>query len=71
MRQGRQGLQGGWAVDDGGHLNFPHSVRSELTYVQQAAPGVLRLNLRLGACVPDWSSAGCAGGGRRKCTRRL
>ncbi|MBV9323936.1 MAG: hypothetical protein JO352_09145 [Chloroflexi bacterium] len=60
-RQGHQGLQGGWAVDDGGHLNFPHSLRSELPFIQQGGAGVLRLNFRLGACFADWTSAGCAG----------
>jgi hypothetical protein len=58
--QGHQGLQGGWAVDDAGHVNFPHSVVSELPYMQQAGAGVLRLNFRLGACFTDWTSAGCA-----------
>jgi hypothetical protein len=59
--QGNQGLQGGWAIDDLGHVNFPHSVRSELPFMQQAGAGVLRLNFRLGSCFKDWSSAGCAG----------
>jgi hypothetical protein len=58
--QGKQGLQGGWAIDDTGHVNFPHSVRSELPLMQQAGAGVVRLNLRLGACFKDWKSAGCA-----------
>src|ERR1700704_5075407 len=59
--QGNQGLQGGWAIDDLGHVNFAHSVRSELPLMQQAGAGVLRLNFRLGNCFKDWTSAGCAG----------
>jgi hypothetical protein len=59
--QGNQGLQGGWAIDDAGHVNFPHSVRSELPFMQQAGAGALRLNFRLGNCFKDWTSAGCAG----------
>jgi hypothetical protein len=58
--QGNQGLQGGWAVDPDGHLNFPHSVMSELPYMQQAGAGVLRLNFRLNECFSDWTSAGCS-----------
>jgi hypothetical protein len=58
--QGKQGLQGGWAIDDAGHVNFLHSVRSELPLMQQAGAGVVRLNLRLGACFKDWKTAGCA-----------
>src|SRR5689334_15551280 len=61
VRQGHQGLQAGWAIDPGGHVNFPHSVSSELPYMQQAGAGVLRLNLRLGDCFADWTSTGCAG----------
>jgi hypothetical protein len=58
--QGHQGLQGGWAVDDSGHVNFLHSVTSELPLMQQAGAGVLRLNFRLGACFSTWSAPGCA-----------
>jgi hypothetical protein len=58
--QGHQGLQGGWAVDDSGHVSFVHSVTSELPYMQQAGAGVLRLNFRLGACYANWTSTGCA-----------
>jgi hypothetical protein len=58
--QGHQGLQGGWAVDDSGRVNFVHSVTSEMPYMQQAGAGVLRLNFRLGACFSTWSAAGCA-----------
>jgi hypothetical protein len=57
--QAQQGLQGGWAIDDFGHVNFPHSVMSELPYIQQAGAGVLRLNFRLGACFSTWTKAGC------------
>ena len=58
--QGNQGLEGGWAIDDSGHVNFVHSVVSELPFMQQAVAGVLRVNFRLGACFTDWTSAGCA-----------
>ena len=58
--QGHQGLQGGWAVDDSGHVNFLHSSRVELPLMQQAGAGVLRLNFRLGACFSTWSAPGCA-----------
>jgi hypothetical protein len=47
--QGHQGLQGGWAVDDSGHVNFVHSVMSELPLIQQAGAGAVRVNFRLGA----------------------
>src|SRR4051812_39102182 len=58
--QRNQGLQGGWAVDPIGHINFPHSIMSELPYMQQAGSGVLRLNFRLNECFTDWTSASCS-----------
>jgi hypothetical protein len=58
--QGNQGLQGGWAIADSGHVNFVHSLVSEMPYMQQAGAGVLRINFRLGACFSDWTSTGCA-----------
>ena len=58
--QGNQGLQAGWAIDDYGHVNFEHSVVSELPFMQQAGAGVVRINFRLGACFKDWTSAGCS-----------
>jgi hypothetical protein len=47
-------------VDPSGHINFPHSVMSELPYMQQAGAGVLRLNFRLNECFRDWTSASCS-----------
>src|SRR4051794_18354402 len=58
--QGKQGLQGGWAIDDLGRVNFVHSVSQQLPLMQQAGAGVVRLNFRLGACFSDWTSIGCA-----------
>jgi hypothetical protein len=58
--QAHQGLQAGWAIDDAGHVNFVHSVISELPFMQQAGAGVVRINFRLGACFPSWTSAGCS-----------
>jgi hypothetical protein len=58
--QGNQGLQAGWAIDDSGHVNFEHSVVSELPFMQQAGAGVVRVNFRLGACFKDWTSTGCS-----------
>jgi hypothetical protein len=59
--QGNQGLQGGWAVDDGGNAVFYHSVYDQLTLMRQAGAGWVRINFRLGACYPDWTSRGCNG----------
>jgi hypothetical protein len=58
--QGKQGLQGGWAIDDQGHVNFVHSVTQQPPLMQQAGAGAVRLNFRLGACFSDWISVGCA-----------
>jgi len=57
---GHQGLQGGWAIDDSGHVNFVHSVTSELPYMQQAGAGAIRINFRLGACFSTWTAPGCS-----------
>jgi hypothetical protein len=58
--QGHQGLQGGWAVDDSGHVNFVHSVMSELPLMQQAGAGAVRVNFRLGACFSTWTATPCS-----------
>ncbi len=58
--QGHQGLQAGWAIDDTGHVNFLHSVTSELPYMEQAGAGAIRLNFRLGACFSTWTAPACS-----------
>src|SRR5690349_14240576 len=58
--QGRQGLQGGWAIDNAGHVNFYHSLVSEMPYMVQASAGAIRINFRLGDCFSNWTSRGCA-----------
>jgi hypothetical protein len=54
--QGRHGLQGGWAVDDIGHVNFEHSLSLQFGFIQQAGAGWVRINFRLGQCFNDWTS---------------
>jgi hypothetical protein len=54
--QGRQGLQGGWAVDDLGHINFVHSLSLQFGFIQQAGAGWVRINFRLGKCFADWTT---------------
>jgi hypothetical protein len=54
--QGRHGLQGGWAVDDIGHINFIHSLSLQYGFIHQAGAGWVRINFRLGACYSDWTS---------------
>jgi hypothetical protein len=54
--QGRHGLQGGWAVDDSGHVNFEHSLSMQFGFIQQAGAGWVRINFRLGKCFADWTS---------------
>ena len=54
--QGRHGLQGGWAVDDIGHVNFVHSLSLQFGFIQQAGAGWVRINFRLGKCFADWTS---------------
>ena len=58
--QGDQGLQGGWALDDKGEINFVHSLSSQFGYIQQAGAGWVRLNFRLGRCFDDWQSPASA-----------
>ena len=53
---GRHGLQGGWAVDDIGHVNFEHSLSMQFGFIQQAGAGWVRINFRLGKCFADWTS---------------
>ena len=59
--QGDQGLQGGWAIDDGGNAVFAHSVAVQAPLMRQAGAGWARINFRLGACYADWTSVGCNG----------
>ena len=58
---GNQGLQGGWVINDGGGINFPHGVQSQLELIQQAGDGWVRIGFRLGSCYRDWTSTGCNG----------
>src|SRR5438132_14420333 len=60
VQQGHQGLQGGWAIDNAGHVNFVHSVVSEMPLMVQAGAGAIRINFRLGDCFSNWTSRGCA-----------
>src|SRR5579864_1335862 len=55
-RQANQGLQGGWAVNDSGQIQFTHSLSSEYPFMQQAGAGWVRINFRLGACFSDWTT---------------
>jgi hypothetical protein len=59
--QGDQGIQGGWAIDDGGSPIFVHSVADQLPLMRQAGAGWVRINFRLGACYQDWTTPGCNG----------
>jgi hypothetical protein len=54
VAQKNQGLQGGWAVGDGGDVAFVHSAYTQLPYMKEAGAGWVRINFRLGACYPDW-----------------
>jgi hypothetical protein len=54
-RQGNQGLQGGWSVDDGGRVNFLHSASQQFSIMRDAGAGWVRVHFRLGACFATWS----------------
>lgn len=56
-----QGLQSGWAIDDSGNLDFPHSVLRSLPLMKEAGAGWVRINFRLGSCYNDWVTLGCNG----------
>lgn len=56
-----QGLQGGWAVDNRGSVDFAHGLASQLALMQAAGAGWVRVNFRLGDCFHDWTSLGCNG----------
>lgn len=58
---GNQGLQGGWAIDDGGNVAFPHSVKNQLPLMVDAGAGWVRVNFRLGGCYANWADIGCNG----------
>ncbi|MBM4430858.1 MAG: endo-1,4-beta-xylanase, partial [Chloroflexi bacterium] len=57
--QGNQGLQGGWAINDNGNLNFPHSLQNQLPLIRDAGAGWVRINFRLGNCYSNWTTTGC------------
>jgi hypothetical protein len=57
----QQGLQGGWAVDDLGNLNFTSSLSLHTPTLHEAEAGWLRINFRLGRCFTDWTTVGCNG----------
>ena len=59
--QGDQGLQGGWAVDNSGHVDFVQGPASQFPLMQSAGAGWVRINFRLGECFSDWTSMGCNG----------
>jgi hypothetical protein len=48
--QENQGLQGGWAIDDSGNLNFTSSLSMQAPTLHEAEAGWLRINFRLGKC---------------------
>src|SRR5688572_4875108 len=54
VRQGNQGLQGGWSVDDGGRVNFLHSASQQFPIMRDAGAGWVRVHFRLGACLSTW-----------------
>jgi hypothetical protein len=58
---GNQGLQGGWAIDNSGNVDFPHSTKNQLPLMQEAGAGWIRVGFRLGSCYSDWTSTGCNG----------
>jgi hypothetical protein len=55
------GLQGGWAVDEGGNTAFPFSVRSALPLMRQAGATWVRINFRLGGGYRSWTGLGAGG----------
>jgi hypothetical protein len=59
--QADQGLDGGWAIDDGGNVDFVHSLSSSLPTIYSAGAGWVRVVFRLGACYSNWTSVGCNG----------
>src|SRR5215207_8063656 len=56
--QGDQGLQAGWAVDDGGDSQFWGSVATRTGVIADAGARWIRINFRLGGCFSDWTSVG-------------
>ena len=62
VTQGNQGLQGGWAVDDTGKINFAHSLSQQYSIMKEVGAGWVRVNFRLGSCFQDWTTqTRCAG----------
>ncbi len=60
-RQGNQGLQGGWAVDNRGTVLSGTVDLVQYSLIQEAGAGWVRVNFRLGGCFKDWDSMGCNG----------
>ena len=54
VRQGNQGLQGGWSIDDGGRVNFLHAASQQFPIMRDAGAGWVRVHFRLGACFAMW-----------------
>lgn len=61
VAQADQGLNGGWAIDDAGQVNFVHSLSSSLGTIHDAGAGWARIVFRLGRCYPTWTVVGCDG----------
>jgi hypothetical protein len=59
--QADQGLNGGWAIDDGGNTAFVHSLSGNLGTMYSAGSGWARVVFRLGGCYADWTTRGCDG----------
>ncbi len=45
-------------MDDSGNVVFAHSVMNQLPIIQASGAGWVRINFRLGAVYPDWTSPG-------------
>ncbi len=55
------GIQGGWALDDQGNVDFPGSLRSNLSLIRQVGASSIRINFRLGAHYADWTTRDARG----------
>src|SRR5262245_3068532 len=53
------GLQGGWAIDNDGRVDFPGAVIHQLAAMRAAGATWVRINFRLGTCHIDWVLHGC------------
>jgi hypothetical protein len=52
----KQGLQDGWTLSDSGMPCCGQLLQEELTNMGQVGARYVRVNLRLGACFPDWTT---------------